>query len=203
MIEEMPRSVPTEKAASEAQIKDSIEHLTPAETFRLDRYARFRIQIIGHAAADGRDHEDLLQQAVTQFLSGDRKWNRDKSFASVLLGAIKSISSHWASQHNPEQPKTESELLVTREDGSKHSPFDLIPSKGPDPVHQTEIEQLLQRINRLFADDDEALLVIDGWRKQMTGPEIKEDLGLSQTEIETIIRRIRRKITKEFGGHYV
>lgn len=203
MIKEGSRSVPAEKAATEAEIIDSIELLTQAETVRLEKYAEYRIWIIGPRAADGRGHRDLLQQAYTQFLSGDRKWNRDKPFTVVLFGAIKSISNHWATQCDPEQPKTESELLITGEDGSKHSPFEEIASKDFDPTLQIEIEQILERIDKIFARDDEALLVIDGWRKQMTGPEIKEDLGLSQTEFETITRRIRRTVTKEFGGYYV
>ena len=203
MIKEGSRSVPAEKAATEAEIIDSIERLTQAETVRLEKYAKYRIWIIGARAADGRDHEDLLQQSLTQFLNRDRRWNRDKPFTLVLLGAIKSISNHWATQYDPEQPKTESELLITREDGSKHSPFEEIASKDFDPAHQIEIEQILERIAKIFAGDDEALLVIDGWRRQMTGPEIKEDLGLSQIELETINRRIRRTVTKEFGGYYV
>ena len=203
MIEEVPRSVPAEKAATEAEIIDSFERLNPADIVRLEKYARYRIGIIGPRAADGRDHEDLLQQTFTQFLSGDRKWNRDKPFMVVLVWAIKSISNHWATQYDPEQPRTESELLITRPDGSKHSPIEEIASKGFDPARQIEIEQSLDRIDKILADDDEALLVIDGWRRQMSGPEIKEDLNLTQTELETITRRIRRKVTKEFGGHYV
>jgi len=203
MIKEGSRSVPAEKAATESEIIDSIERLTQAETVRLEKYAKYRIWIIGPRAADGRDHDDLLQEAFSQFLNGDRRWNRDQPYPLVLHGAIRSISNHWATQCDPEQPRTESELLITREDGSKHSPFEEIASKDFDPADQIEIEQTLERIDKIFAGDDEALLVIDRWRKQMTGPEIKEDLGLSQTEFETITRRIRRTVTKEFGGYYV
>lgn len=203
MIKEVLRSVPPEKVATEAQIIDSIERLTQADTVRLEKYAKYRIRTIDPRAADGRDHEDLLQHAFTQFLSGDRKWNRDKPFTAVLLWAVKSISNHWAAQWDPEQPKTESELIITRDDGSEHNPFKEIAAGSLDPVRQIEIKQILERIDMIFDGDDEAQLVIDGWRRQMSGPEIKEDLGLSQTELETIIRRIRRTVTKEFEGDYV
>jgi len=197
------RSVPAEKAATEAEIIDSIGRLTQAETVRLGTYAKYRIRIIGPRAADGRNHEDLLQQAFTQLLSGARSWNKEKPFMEVLIGAIRSISSHWAAQYDTEQPKTESDLVITLQDGSTHSPFEEVASKDPGPAHQIESKQLLERIEKLFDGDDEALLVIDGWRKQMTGPEIKEELGLSQLELETITRRIRRKVIKEFGGYHV
>ena len=50
-----------------------------------------------------------------------------------------------------------------------------------------------QALAKLFADDDDVTLVLEALAQEMTGPEIQDDLGISKTEYETIMKRMRRK----------
>jgi len=52
-----------------------------------------------------------------------------------------------------------------------------------------------------FVGDQQALDVLDAVTMELTGPETKELLNLSQTELETIMRRIRRAAQKLFGSY--
>ena len=57
----------------------------------------------------------------------------------------------------------------------------------------------LARIEQLFVDDTEVALVIWCLKLGMKGPEIRLDLGISKTEYETIVKRMRRKLVRMRG----
>lgn len=63
---------------------------------------------------------------------------------------------------------------------------------------QTALEKLVSDSGRSLAS-----LIIDGWREGLTGPEIKETLGISQTELETETRWLRRtaRADRDQGGN--
>ena len=91
---------------------------------RLEKYARYRIRGLGRKAT-GRDHEDLLGEAVQDTLDLEkRKWNKRVSFAQHLMGAMRSISSHWREQFDTREPLLESEVFRTTEEGEVLSPLD-------------------------------------------------------------------------------
>ncbi len=50
----------------------------------------------------------------------------------------------------------------------------------------------LDQIEKRFEGDERVLLILEGLATEMTGPEIKEALGLSQNEFETAMTRLRR-----------
>ena len=58
---------------------------------------------------------------------------------------------------------------------------------------QREARALISEFEKSHDDDWEALLVIEAWREGHDGPAIRDNLGLSVTEYETVVRRLRRK----------
>ena len=58
---------------------------------------------------------------------------------------------------------------------------------------QREAHELISEFENSHNDDWEVLLVIDAWRDGHDGPAIRDKLGLSVIEYETIVRRLRRK----------
>jgi hypothetical protein len=59
-------------------------------------------------------------------------------------------------------------------------------------------EQFVQ-VGRVFHDDDEVGLVIQGLADGMKGRDIQKDLGINETQYETIVTRLRRGVDRKNG----
>jgi hypothetical protein len=186
---------PEDKAATPAEVRGAIEDLAHAQLVRLDSYARWRIRGLGRKAA-GRTEADLFRQAVMVTLSGSRKWNKERvDFVQHLRGAMRSISSHWRRDTDPQdEPVLESDLMKTTDEGDVLSPFDLLPAPDPGADRVIEAKQRVEDIEKAFADDTVVSLILAGMRQGMSPPEVRIELELSQTEYETAMKRLRRKV---------
>lgn len=195
------RRVPEEKAASQEEIVAAIQCLSEADNIRLEKFGRFRIRGLGRASA-GRDWRDLLGEALTATLDiNRRRWNKSVTFVQHLLGAMRSISTSWKNSFDPDEAHLESDLIRTDSEGNESSVFAGIRSTDPDGERIVTAKQEVEEIERLFQDDSIALDIIGGWRSEMTGPDIQEALGISQTEYETRVRRMRRVLRAQGRNH--
>ncbi|PYN89995.1 MAG: hypothetical protein DMD87_03485 [Candidatus Rokuibacteriota bacterium] len=200
--------MPEESAATPAEITTAMEVLTAAALLRLRNYARWRVRGLGRKAA-GRTETELLADAMNATLEGKRRWNKDKvDFVGHLVGAMRSISSHWRGQSKSADEATlESDLLRTTEDGEVLRPFDLVPSEEPGPDEeleanesQSEARTRVEAIENAFADDPVISLILDGLRQGMTPGKVRAELELSQTEYETAMNRLRRRMRAAAGS---
>lgn len=208
------------RAATCDEVLRAIDALSDAENERIEQFAINRIHRVGRAAA-GRDHEDLLQDAVTSLINGTRHWYPDAgvSFALCLIGAVRSLSSAWAGhrKRNADSPRyagLDSELSFKTDEGRLSSPLETSASPAPnaeeraveDTVRATEIAEakmLADRILESFADDEPATYVLMGFEDGLTGPEIRAALNMSEPQYRTVTRKIQRrakKIMDEFYG---
>lgn len=145
--------------------------------------------------ASGRNHEDLLNEAIADTLAPKkRRWNKNVSFVTHLIGAIRSISSHWKEQFDTDEPRLESELVRTSEKAESLSPLDLVGSDAPGARRAVEARQQLEQIEKMVAGDRVLSDILGGMRAEMSPNEIREALGLSQTEYETAMKRLRRHV---------
>ena len=209
------------RAATSDEVLRAIDALSDAENERIEQFAINRIHRIGRRAAAGRDHDDLLQDAVTRLINGPRHWYPDEgvSFAECLLGAVRSLSSAWAGhrKRNADSPRyagLDSELSFRTDEGRFASPFETIASPVlnaeesavENEVHAREIaeaKKLADAILESFADDEQATYVLMGFEDGSTGPEIRAALDMSETQYRTVTRKIQRrakKIMDEFYG---
>ncbi len=190
------RRVPEERAASAAEIKAAIEGLTEADTQRLLRYAERRIWCVGRGAA-GKIADDLLQEAMTDLLSDTRRWDRSKvGFLQFLFGAMKSISSNWAKSYKPEEfPLSATELRQTNDSGEESNPYDAHADPSPSVDRSIEFREKIGQIDKLFADDPEAQQVLEAWKEGFDPAGVRELWSMTQKEYDTVVRRIRRRIT--------
>jgi DNA-directed RNA polymerase specialized sigma24 family protein len=180
-------------AASAQDVHRAIESLTPAELLRIREFAVWRIRGLGRKS-DGRSHEDLMQEAVARTVSGDRRWQpASVSLVGHLLGAMRSISSHWATQFTGDEPVSFSELDGATPNGQEH-PLDRVAAPAPMPEALLAVRQELEAIERLFVDDPAAARVLDCVRRGLSGPETQAATGSSRSEYETVMRRIRRRV---------
>lgn len=181
---------------SAQEICRAIESLTPEELLRLREFALWRVKGLGRKRI-GKDHEDLMQEAVARTVAGDRRWNQSSvTFVTHLLGAMRSISNHWATQLTGDDSIRFSELDDTAPNGYIGNPLDLVPSEAAGPEAQLAIKEEVEAIEQLFADDAAAARVIDCMRRGLSGPQTQEATGYSRTEYETVMKRIRRRVRR-------
>lgn len=200
------RSVAREKQDSKPEyatrddVERAVESLSSADQMRLAKYARYKIRGLGRMAM-GRDHEDLLREAIKSTWIGaeesdeGRRWKKNTvSFVQQLLGAMRSIASHWKAAHDEDEAHLDSELAVETEDGEVLSPVENAPSGAPSQQRVLIAKETLNSVYRMFQDDDDAALVIEGIKEGWSGPEIVEQLGLSQKRYDAAIKRIRYRV---------
>jgi hypothetical protein len=201
------------RAATSDEVLRAINALSEAESERIEQFAINRIHRIGRAAA-GRDHEDLLQDAVTSLINGPRHWYPDEgvSFADCLLGAVRSLSSAWAGhrKRNADSPRyagLDSELSFRTDEGRLASPFEIIASPVlnaeesavENEVRASEIaeaKKFADAILESFADDEQATYVLMGFEDGLTGPEIRAALNMGEPQYRTVTRKIQRRAKK-------
>ncbi len=154
--------------------------------------------------------QELLHDSLLLALNGERRWKpTNVSFVPWLLGVIRSVSSNWAKTYKPEEdPVLDSQMVSKdKDEKGKEKVISLqdIGDGAPNPERVLRAKQTLEELRALFDDDAEADLVIDSWREGMDGPAIQDALDWSQTQYQTVVRRIRRRLgTKGIGvGHYV
>ncbi|RMD96100.1 MAG: hypothetical protein D6812_17735 [Deltaproteobacteria bacterium] len=190
------RRIPEAQAASDEEIREAIERLTEGELLRLEKYARWRIRGLGRKAG-GRTHEDLLAEAITATLAGDRRWRKDTvDFFGHLKGALRSISDNWSRKSGAEEIFLDSELLPATQTKDDTSPLGRTAAPQPDGERLLGAHQMLRQIENLFHDDPLLLAIITQLREGSNGPEIQRKLGISQKNFETAMKRMRRKVRK-------
>jgi DNA-directed RNA polymerase specialized sigma24 family protein len=155
-MKQISRRVPEDKTAGPDEISEVIESLTAEQLLKLEKFARWRIRGLGRAN-DGRDHEDLMQEAITSTLAGHRRWNKSVSFEQHLIGAMRSISTHWGEQFDPDSARLESEVLRISVEGKESNPLLNAPSTLPDVERVLSARQAIEEIESHFVDDREML----------------------------------------------
>ena len=185
-----------ENAASREEVVAAIEALTREQHLRLERFARWRMRGLGRAA-QGRDWEDLVGEAIAATYEGRRRWSKGSvDFFQHLIGVIRSISSHWRDQFNPDEAFFESEVLRVTPQGKTANPMIEAASPAADPEHAHAVKEEVKRIAQIASNNPLAWLILDGLSDGMTGPEIREALDVSQREYETAMKWLRRNIRR-------
>jgi hypothetical protein len=194
MASENSRRIPIENAASIDEINAAIESLTSAQLKRLERNARWRVKGLGRKKA-GRNWEELLQETVTSFCSGTRRWNKEKiDFMRAMTEAIRSISNNWGRTFDEDEPFLETELVTTSSEGVESKPFSNVVAANWNVQKEMETKKELEIIENLLSKRELAALIIMGWKDKMTGTEIQIDLEISKTQYETEVTWIRRTV---------
>lgn len=197
------------KAATQAEIVAAMESITDEDSERLEQVAINRIIRIGRKAANGRNHEDLIQEAMERTLMRRRVWYPAQvPFVQYLIGVIRSIASEWAGHRKrnpglPEYAALESQMTTEDDEGNLLSPFAALSDTRPtveetmiDAETEAERRALLSAIEEHFAGDENASLVLMAWQEGMDGPAIQRDFGFSETTHRSTVRRIKRNSKK-------
>lgn len=198
MATENSRRIPPEDAASIDEINAAIESLTSAQLKRLKIYAKWRIKGLGRKKT-GRNWKDLLNETITSFCSGTRRWKKDKiDFVRATTEAMRSVSDNWKRTFDEDEPQLEADLITTSSEGFESNPLANIATENWDTQAELESKKKLEIIENLLSKRELSSLIIMGWRDKMTGTEIQKDLEISKTQYETEVKWIRRTVRAAF-----
>jgi len=192
---------PPERVATFADITTAIERLTQADGVRLEKYAAWRIRGIPAAQIKGRDWGSLLTDAVTKTLEGDRQWKMGISFVQHLVGVMRSTSSHWAKEADPDPAISASRLERLGPDGEVQSPYLQAPDIAPNPEQVLLAKETLDEVRRHFKEDWLVSLVIDALGEGHRPSDLQE-LGVSANDVQAALKKLRRHAREMFprGG---
>jgi hypothetical protein len=189
-----------EAAATLEEVRTALDELWQDDTklARIQKFAELRIKAIGYAEQErDRTADDLIQEAIQRTLALDRVWRKSAvDLCGHLLGVIRSISSHWAEQHNTDVLPLSS---FTEEDseGDEYNPVEAAQTRGYRHGYrqrdEVEDRELVEKIERAFQGDSLVTQLMECIKSDMKGPEIQAELGISKTEYETGMKRMRRK----------
>jgi hypothetical protein len=194
MAEKPPSQASEKKLAKPDEVVKAIASLTEGQLLRLKESAKWKIRGLGRRAM-GRDYQDLLNEAITRTLEGTRNWPKSTvDFMGCLIGTMRSISSNWAESFDPEEAALDSEVIINTEEGESISPINKAEAPGISQEDNLIAKQEIERIEGIFEKDETVLLIIEGLRSEMTGPEIQEAIDITKTEFETAMKRMRRKV---------
>jgi len=176
---------------SEEDRKDEIEEVSLHQGDRLLVIAKY------FATRAHLSPEDLLQEALTRVLCGDRERPPDVDIVAFLGGVMKSIASSEvrkrARREDAGYAETPADLGLfadTVSDGRAGIEDTICRKEHDAEFHAWLCEQF---------EDDETMLVLLGMFEGLSGEELCSQTGVTKGQLATIRRRIRRKIN-EFEG---
>lgn len=174
------------------EMRQAIDGLTTVELVRLRKAGR--IYAVGLAC----DVDDLIGEAIAAAIAGNRRCKRDMRILPFLVGAMRSIASKTRVS-----AKRAGEVVSLDATGTDGLP--LVPppvSREPDietlQLREEDRKLRIEALEELFADDDDALLMIWADLEETSKEEIKMQHDIDDKTYATIRRRIRRKIERRF-----
>ena len=205
--------------ATREEIDQAIARLSPAQWLKLQKSAKWQGLFLPRSAR--YNWEDLLQQALLSTFIGaqgngsGRRWNKSKDFVKYLTkGAMRGISSNWWDKFD-EREIPECEAIKPNAEGQELSPLDNL-GPGDSPNERLRIagaegfqpaaergliaKEKIKGIFRMFQDDEEATLVLEGWSVGMEKNEIMRKYELTAKQYEAATKRIRAKLRGRRNG---
>jgi CheY-like chemotaxis protein len=193
--------------ATREEVDRAIAALTDAESSRLKKFAEWRALL--SRGTDQRTGQELLQEALRQTLEGKRRWNKRVTFATYLVGAIRSISG----RRKGDNAVLACDAFKRHADGQEFSLFDNVATCdiAADQRSITSAwdiaadERLItqERVNRIFGmfkDDPEAIFLLQGWSEGLKRNTIMQEHGLNEKQYRATVKRIRMKLPSPTNG---
>tara|TARA_R110000772_G_scaffold19985_6_gene55548 strand:+ start:198 stop:764 length:567 start_codon:yes stop_codon:yes gene_type:complete len=164
---------------SKEELEAAVSALSDADILRLTEIARI------YTGNHEMEADDLVQEAVIRTLSGDRKTcPRNLPIVNFLVGVMRSIASSEREKKEREGDSCDIEKCQVADPDS--SPEDDVLEK-----------QLFKELEIIFEEDEEILMLMLYLHDGHSPAEIQKNEEWSETQYNTIRRRMRRK----FNAH--
>ena len=181
--DDLPEDV-IKDAFSPAEVKAALNALTAVDIARLNQAAEFFCVINGFDQPN-----DLLQEALTRALAGQRRCRRDLALVPFLYGSMRSIANAAAKASR----RSRIDPFADPEDSDEEAELGAHAVELVDPERLAAARDALQKLNELFKDDEEILIFIEAMASGLKGRELRQSLGLSKTDHDTIRKRMHRQ----------
>jgi hypothetical protein len=164
------------------------ETFTDADWLRLKRAAWY----FSYEGRCGRDWTDLQNEALVRTLDGRRKCPRHVSVLTFLGNVIRSIAS--------ESDDLDKTLRSDELEVAENTVTGAIALKAPpDPLASTfDAKRLFKEAVDLFEGDTVAQTLFEGDVDGLEGQELRDLVGLTQTEFDSKRRYVRRRLNAHF-----
>ncbi|HEY1757714.1 MAG TPA: hypothetical protein VGG72_20245 [Bryobacteraceae bacterium] len=162
----------------------AIERLTDQELLKLRRFATLRLSALG-SARNGRQWNDVLQDAILSVASGHRQWPEKIDLFTLLVGTVRSLTDA-RSGRGRDSAKSLGDLPEVN----------FATSADSSPESRAIFKERLDMLLGTFANDSCAHLILEGWLIGLSGPEIRQAYELSARDFGAAAKRISRKIER-------
>jgi hypothetical protein len=168
------------------EVLAALDQLTPLELARLSDIER------GHFAGTDFGDGELLQEAVDAALFEEKKCPRTVPFPAFLAQSMRNVAGRrrvaLARQVPPEDAKTG--------DGKDKSPL-WDPTPSPEDVmikaeQNQRASEVWAKLGPQYSADEEMSMVLLGWEDDMRGEKLRDFVGVDQTRLDYVIKKIRR-----------
>ncbi|HEX6703422.1 MAG TPA: hypothetical protein VF169_01575 [Albitalea sp.] len=205
-----------ERLATEDEIRAAIEALTDDELMRLDKAARACIP-----GSDFQDADEVLNEAVKRAIDGcgkktGRHWPIERvDFVAFLTMAMRGLASdsrdselmaktdHFDAANDDGSGSWTLDRLGHRTAGVEQRLIDAEDEAEEDTrvaKRQASARADADRIDKHFASDQEVAWLVMCLREEKAPSKARIAAGLTQTQYETIRKRMRRGLEKLFPG---
>lgn len=165
---------------SRDEIEFALAAFTAKEKAILLRGSTFLSFVNGFDSAD-----DLLQEAVVRALEGRRKCPRGLPMVVFLFKSMSSIANSVA------KARKRSGIVLLADVVEEEDVH--LPGQAYDPEDVVAAQEALARIDGLFKDDIDVQILIEELAKGLRGEALRASLGVTETELDTMRKRMHRK----------
>lgn len=142
--------------------------------------------------------DELLREAVMRVLAGRRTLSRQVPIDVNVFGIMRSIASSWHKRRARRPEISVEDLVGSDDEGQTQDPFEVLvipeDAQAASPEQELAFKQEMDAILNLFADREDAQLVIIGRAEGLKGTALAEAAGLDQVQLASVQRLIARRL---------
>jgi DNA-directed RNA polymerase specialized sigma24 family protein len=176
---------------SEKELRAELDNLTEHGARRLIGIARNRA--IGTPLVG----DDLFHTSLERLLEGRRRWRKDETLAQCVARTAKSLVMDWWRRQERVSIK-----LATDLGNADTAELETATDNAPSSLRVLIAREELEAIKALLKDDEKTLEVTMMLAEGEKPAEVREAYGLTQTQYDTVLKRIfrARKQMRNIGG---
>ena len=153
----------------------------------------FAILITKSKGLSKEDAKDFVQEAIKRFLTRERNWDSEKTdLLHYLKGVIRSIASHHVKSAYIVRRQNE----IKDKNGDSINPVNSTESTEANAQESLERDDLEQFLWNEAGEDENIKLVLLCLSEENRRSEIADELNIPVTEVDNILKRIRRSTKK-------
>lgn len=181
-----------------AEVRQEVDRILrdPADVARLRK-----ISFVHSSGVRLLDSQDLLQEAVTQLLSGERRWPRGVHAIQVLAMVMRSVASNARTKRDYRL----ADDMIPRSDSDQRadSALDQLGWQSANvitPERELEGVSELQHVQSLVRGDEDLELLVEAWAEGLRGQDAMEELGWDEQTHDAARKRLQRRLNGRATG---